>query len=218
MSRLLLADDDTELCDLLTDYLGTHGFEVQTVHDGEAAVAQAMSGHEAIILDIMMPKRDGLSALTEIRRMSRIPILMLTARGDDVDRILGLEMGADDYLPKPFNPRELAARIKAIIRRTESHESLARLHAGDVEIMPARREARLCGAPLELTGTEFEVLRALGERAGEIVDRDSLSRSALGRRWLPTDRSLDMHISNLRRKLGSARLKTLRGRGYQLVK
>ncbi len=219
MPRILIADDDTELTALLQDYLGGQGFACDAVHDGVAAQAQAAQ-YDALVLDVMMPRQDGFAALSGIRRSSTVPVIMLTARGEDIDRILGLEMGADDYLPKPFNPRELAARLKAVLRRRPDPGSsdAETLRVGDLSLLPGRREARLDGQPLELTGTEFEVLAVLAESAGMVVERDALSRQALGRRWLPSDRSLDMHVSNLRRKLGPERLKTLRGRGYQLVK
>ncbi len=220
MHNILMADDDREFCALIREYLSGHDFHVLAVHDGQAAIESADDEHAAIILDVMMPIKDGFDALREIRQQGvQIPILMLTARGEDVDRILGLEMGADDYLPKPCNPRELAARLKALLRRgLPVTTDTAKLQAGDIELDIARREAQLQGNPVELTSVEFEVLRTLAESAGSPVDRDNLMRAALGRRWLPTDRSLDMHIVALRRKFGNERIKTLRGKGYQLIK
>lgn len=214
-----MADDDREFCSLVTEYLSGHELQVTAVHDGRSAVASDIGDYAAVILDVMMPVMDGFATLQAIRQQSQIPILMLTARGEDIDRIMGLEMGADDYLPKPCNPRELAARLKALIRRANpSTDNSETVHAGALELTPARREVRLNGEAIEVTSIEFEVLYSLAESAGAPVDRDSLMRQALGRRWSPSDRSLDMHIVALRRKLGNARIKTLRGKGYQLIR
>lgn len=220
MTRILMADDDEEFCTLVAEYLGGQGFTVDAVHDGAAAVARAGNGYAALILDVMMPIKDGFDALREIRIHHNLPIIMLTARGDDVDRIVGLEMGADDYLRKPANPRELVARLRAILRRSsgERDEGTADIELSDLIISSARREALFKGEPMAVTSIEFEVLAVLAEAAGTPVDRDALSRQALGRAWLPGDRSLDMHIVSLRKKLGNERIKTLRGRGYQLLK
>ena len=220
MTRILMADDDEEFCALMVDYLADQGFAVETVHDGAAAVARAGEGFDALLLDVMMPKKDGFEALREIRARYHLPILMLTARGEDVDRIVGLEMGADDYLRKPANPRELVARLRAILRRSQPAQAStdADIELDDLQVSRARREAWYRGQPLALTSIEFEVLAALAAVAGSPLDRDSLSEQALGRRWLPGDRSLDMHIVSLRKKLGSERIKTVRGRGYQLLK
>lgn len=222
MHRILMADDDREFCQLLAEYLGGHDFSVDSVHDGETAARTAGPQHEVIVLDVMMPKRDGFETLREIRQPGhpayRTPILMLTARGEDIDRILGLEMGADDYLAKPCNPRELAARLRALIRRNQPGPANdAVLRAGSLQLNPAAREVRLDDQRVDLTSVEFEVLQCLLASAGSPVDRDQLMRSALGRRWSPLDRSLDMHIVSLRKKLGNERIKTLRGKGYQLV-
>lgn len=220
MTRILMADDDEEFCELVAEYLGSQGFAVDRVHDGAAAVARAGNGYAALILDVMMPIKDGFEALREIRAKHSLPIIMLTARGEDVDRIVGLEMGADDYLAKPANPRELVARLRAILRRSsvDQDEAGADIELMDLTVSRARREAVFRNEPMALTSIELEVLAVLAESAGSPVDRDALSRQALGRRWLPGDRSLDMHIVSLRRKLGSDRIKTLRGRGYQLLK
>lgn len=223
MHNILMADDDREFCKLLKEYLSGHDFSVQAVHDGKSAVDTA-SDQAAIVLDVMMPEKDGFEVLREIRQSGhparQTPVLMLTARGEDLDRILGLEMGADDYLAKPCNPRELAARLKALIRRSQPQD--VRLHsrqqAADITIDVASREAWLNEQSVDLTSVEFEVLRSLMASAGQPVDRDALMRSALGRRWSPSDRSLDMHIVALRKKFGNDRIKTLRGKGYQLVK
>ncbi len=219
MTRILMADDDEEFCTLMADYLADQGFAVDVVHDGAAAVRRAGEGYAALLLDVMMPVKDGFQALREIRAQNNLPILMLTARGEDVDRIVGLEMGADDYLRKPANPRELVARLRAILRRSQGvSQGDADIELTDLVVSRSRREALFEGQPLPLTSIEFEVLAALAEAAGSPLDRDALSNRALGRRWLPGDRSLDMHIVSLRKKLGEQRIKTVRGRGYQLLK
>lgn len=220
MTRILMADDDEEFCTLMAEYLADQGFAVDTVHDGDAAVARAGDDYAALLLDVMMPKKDGFEALREIRMRHTLPILMLTARGEDVDRIVGLEMGADDYLRKPANPRELVARLRAILRRSQppAPSTDADIELDDLIVSRARREALFQGHPLPLTSIEFEVLATLAGAAGNPLDRDSLSEQALGRRWMPGDRSLDMHVVSLRKKLGNERIKTVRGRGYQLVK
>ena len=225
-TQLLIADDDTELCELLATYLGEEGFELTLVHNGEAAVEKALAGvFDLLILDVMMPKMDGFEALRSIRQKSSIPVVMLTAKGDDIDRIVGLELGADDYLPKPFNPRELLARVRAILRRggagpvDKSHETPESLNIGDLELRPAERRASLDAAPLDLTGAEFSALELLMRSAGNVVSKQDLTQSALGRKLGRFDRSIDVHISNLRKKLGpdscgDERIKTIRGAGY----
>ena len=222
--RILLADDDQAFCALLKEYLETQGYEVTAVHDGVAAIKSASGGTcDAMILDVMMPHADGFRVLEQLRATSRLPVLMLTARGEDVDKIVGLEMGADDYLAKPCNPRELAARLRAILRRSRplsgSVETIAR---GDLELLPAAREVKLRGAPVTLTGAEFDVLRVLVEEAGRLVSKEELAKRALRRPLGLFDRSVDMHVSRLRSKLGdngtgSARIKTVRNRGYLYV-
>jgi two-component system response regulator CpxR len=219
----LLADDDEELCEMLGAYLAGEGFEVDMAHDGEAALAKALSGeHDLVLLDVMMPKRNGFDVLREIRRKSLTPILMLTARGGDVDSIVGLELGADDYLPKPCNPRVLAARVRAVLRRAgveAPDDGAADLRVDDIELRRGSRRALQNGSPVSLTSTEYSVLAVLLEAAGRVVSKEALSEHALGRRLVRYDRSLDMHISNLRRKLGplpggGERIQTVRGIGY----
>lgn len=221
MPRLLLIDDDVELCDLLREYLATEQFETEAVHDGEAGLAGALSGRfDLVVLDVMLPRMGGLDVLRRIRETSVVPVLMLTARGDDVDRILGLEIGADDYLPKPFNTRELAARIRAILRRPHAGSSADRtLQVGDLELSLGRRMVRLAGETVELTSVEFDVLAMLVEHAGEVVDRTHMYETILERRFTPFDRSIDVHVSKLRKKLGPApdgreRITSVRGVGY----
>ncbi|WP_039749110.1 response regulator transcription factor [Solimonas variicoloris] len=219
--RVLLADDDVGFCELLSEYLRSQGFEVDAVHDGLAAIEQAGRGaHDVLVLDVMMPKADGFRVLERLRSSHRLPVVMLTARGEDVDRIVGLELGADDYVAKPCNPRELAARLRAVLRR--SHPAAADpapLRCGDLELVPAARLVKVGGRPVELTGAEFDVLRALIEDAGQVIAKEDLSRRALNRRLGAFDRSIDMHVSRLRQKLGphsdgSPRVRSVRNRGY----
>ena len=225
MTRILLADDDTELCELLAEYLAGEDFVVHTVHDGDAAVEAVRGGEYAlVVLDVMMPLRNGFDALRAIRADSAVPVLMLTARGDDVDRIVGLEMGADDYLPKPCNPRELVARVRAILRRSAggaAPEPRPLLRSGEVELDPARRTVAVAGAPVTLTATEFNLLQALMERAGTVITKEDLCELALHRPLQRFDRSVDVHVSNLRKKLGptpdgAQRVQAVRGVGYVL--
>lgn len=226
-NRILLIDDDAELCELLGEYLGREGLSVEFAGDGVAGLERALSGeHALVVLDVMLPGISGFEVLRRIRERSRIPVLMLTARGDDVDRIVGLEMGADDYLPKPFNPRELVARIRAVKRRfaptahgSASPEPPETLRVGDVELEPGTRAVRRAGEPVELTSVEFSLLEALLRSAGRAVPREELARAALGRRLSSCDRSIDVHVSSLRRKLGhrvgaTERIRNLRGVGY----
>jgi two-component system response regulator CpxR len=218
---ILIADDDTELCELLREYLGQEGFEVRLAFDGEQALAESRRpGLDAMVLDIMMPGMNGIDVLRNLRNESALPVIMLTARGDDLDRIIGLELGADDYLAKPANPRELLARIRAVLRRTHLHSKAVILEVGDLVLNPASRELRLNGRLTELTSTEFSVLQLLLQRSGEVVEKKDLYLAALGREPVAYDRSIDMHVSNLRRKLGpspdgSERIETIRGIGYQ---
>ncbi len=235
VARVLLVDDDMELCQMLAEYLTADGFSVRAEHDGQAGIDAVQDasdqGHEfdVMILDITMPVLDGFETLRRLRAFSTVPVLMLTARGDETDRIVGLELGADDYLSKPFNPRELAARLRAILRRcrlTDSQSVLAAeapLEIDDLLLDRGSLTVWCQGQPLALTATEFTVLEVLGLVAGQVVTKQDLSERALGRRWMPYDRSLDTHLSNLRRKLGpgadgEARIKTIRGRGYLLVR
>jgi two-component system response regulator CpxR len=207
-AKILLADDDEELCQLLADFLVREGFAVDLAHDGETTLRLAADGgYDAVILDVMLPNRSGLDVLRELRRNSQVPVLMLTALGEDIDRILGLELGADDYVPKPCNPREIAARMRAILRRTRGDIDGVRLEdlsIGPVLLRSASRSVVVRGEPVALTGTEFNILAALMRDAGRVVSKDTLSQAVLGRPLGPFDRSIDVHISKLRRKLGPA--------------
>ncbi len=219
MKRLLLIEDDVELCEMLREYLATEDFEVSAVHDGAEGAASAREGaFDVVVLDVMLPSLNGFEVLRRLRESSQVPVIMLTARGEEVDRIVGLEMGADDYLPKPFNPRELVARLRAVLRRRPGPAGPEPCRAGRLLLHPGSRRALLDDEPLELTSTEFDLLLVLAREAGRPVSKARLSEQALGRRLARFDRSIDMHISNLRRKLGDPRLiETVRGRGYQLV-
>lgn len=226
MDRILVVDDDVELCSLVGEYLGAEGIEVESVHDGERGLQRALGGsYVLVVLDVMLPGINGFEVLRRIRNSSRIPVLLLTARGEDVDRIVGLEIGADDYLPKPFNPRELVARIHAILRRTQLADKprpaqLAEiLRVGDIELDPATRSVRQAGKPVELTSVEFSLLQVLLSEAGRVVTRERLADSVLSRKFSPFDRSIDMHVSKVRKKLGDSEggtehIKTVRGVGY----
>jgi DNA-binding response OmpR family regulator len=226
MDRILVIDDDVELCSLVGEYLEPEGFGVEFVYDGERGLERALSGeHPLVVLDVMLPGMNGLEVLRRIRNTSRVPVLLLTARGEDVDRIIGLEVGADDYLPKPFNPRELVARIRAVLRRTQGGEKSgdARIpevqHVGDIELDPATRIVRQQGKPVELTSVEFNLLQVLLREAGRVVTRERLVDEVLSRKFSPFDRSIDMHVSKLRKKLGDSdggldHIKTVRGVGY----
>lgn len=225
--KILLVDDDVELADMLAEYLRREGFTTQAVHDGEAGVSEALSGgYDLVVLDVMMPGMSGIEALGRIRLTSRVPVLMLTARGDDLDRIIGLELGADDYVPKPCTPRELTARIRAILRRTQEGHAGAgagTLTAGALVMLPQKRQAAWHGTPLDLTSTEYSLLEVLARHAGRVVSKHELSEAALGRPLARFDRSIDVHLSSIRHKLaafpgGGACIQTVRGRGYLLVK
>jgi DNA-binding response OmpR family regulator len=223
MDRLLIIDDDTELCALLAERLADDGFVLSAAHDGKEGLEQASSGnYSLVILDVMLPRMGGMELLKELRSRSSVPVLMLTARGDDIDRIIGLEVGADDYLPKPFNPRELVARIKAILRRLDERRTGPdRFKAGDITIDIAVREAWAGGILLHLTTIEFALLEVLVRNAGRPLTREYLTDTALGRRLGAFDRTIDVHISNLRKKLDEPReteyIKTIRGSGYLLA-
>jgi DNA-binding response OmpR family regulator len=223
VDRILVIDDDVELCSLVTEYLKPEGFQVEAVHDGKTGLNRALTGdHLLVVLDVMLPGLNGFDVLRRVRDGSRVPVLLLTARGEDVDRIVGLEIGADDYLPKPFNPRELVARIRAILRRTHSAggEALVPdiIKVGDVELDPARRSVHHHGKPVELTSVEFGLLQVLLREAGRVVTREALVDEVLGRKFSPFDRSIDMHVSKVRKKLGDTdtedHIKTVRGAGY----
>jgi two-component system, OmpR family, response regulator len=228
MTRVLLVDDDVELSALLSEYLAQEGFETVAVHDGESGVREALTGRFAlVILDVMLPGLNGVQALGQIRARSRVPVLMLTARGDDVDRIVGLELGADDYVPKPCTPRELVARLRAILRRTQGEDDVASdagpVSAGPLTMWPEKRAAEWSGRTLDLTSTEFNLLAVLARNAGRIVAKSDLSLRGLGRPLARYDRSLDVHVSSLRQKLGRLSdgrscIQTVRGVGYQLIR
>lgn len=223
---ILLIDDDVELCSMLTDYLGRYGFRVTQEHRGDAGLKTALDRSFALILlDVMLPGIDGFEVLRRIRSSSAVSVLLLTARGEDVDRIVGLEIGADDYLSKPFNPRELLARMRAILRRSATiaaPQEQSTLKVESLELNPSARTVLQDGKRIELTDVEFALLEALMRAAGKMVCREELSEKVLGRKFHPFDRSLDMHVSRLRRKLteGGApedQVKTIRGTGYQLA-
>jgi two-component system, OmpR family, response regulator CpxR len=224
-NRILIIDDDTGLCELLGSYLATEGFDVEAAHDGALGASKALEGDYAlIVLDVMLPTLNGFEVLRRIRQSSQVPVLMLTARGDEIDRIVGLEMGADDYLPKPFNPRELVARLRAIHRRTLAPLGAEEarpdtIEVGDVALDLGTRTVRCAGATVELTSLEFSVFEALLRLAGTVVSREELTRQALGREFGSFDRSIDVHVSSLRKKLGPTaegddRIKSVRGIGY----
>jgi DNA-binding response OmpR family regulator len=224
MARVLIIDDDVDLCRLLIERLKTEDFSLEAIHNGQAGLERIFSQDYAIvILDLMLPGMKGLDVLRHVRERSAVPVLILTARGEDVDRILGLELGADDYLPKPFNPRELIARIRAILRRTDNvkHAS-ASLVVDDIRLDTAAREVWIDKVQLDLTSAEFSLLETLLRHAGHVVTREHLTEVVLGRKLAPFDRVIDVHISNVRKKLTHAadageRIKAVRGSGYLLV-
>ena len=229
MNNILLADDDVELSDMLIEYLTSEGFKVDAAYDGKTTLQMSNSRqYDLLILDVMMPYMNGFDVLRELRITSSLPVLMLTARGDDVDNVVGLELGADDYLAKPCNPRVLVAHMRAILRRAENNDSahhhLTRhIKLGDITLDNESREVTLNKKPVTLTSTEYQVLEYLLEKAGKVVTKEVLSEHALGRKLSRYDRSLDMHVSNLRKKLGPLsdemeRIKTIRSIGYQYVK
>ena len=223
--RILLVDDDVELVDLLRDYLEREGFAVTAAHDGIAGAALALSGeHELVVLDVMMPGIDGIATLSLIRTGSSLPVIMLTARGDDLDRIAGLELGADDYVPKPCSPRELAARIRAILKRSSGQVAAmpSVIVSGSLTVWSAQRRAERDGKALELTSTEFNLVEVLARNAGRPVSKAELSQEALGRALTRFDRSIDVHMSSIRQKLGNLAdgrscIQTVIRKGYQLV-
>lgn len=228
MNKLLLVDDDHELIDLLKELLELEGFEIQVAYDGEQALSKLNNAIDLLLLDIMMPKKNGIDTLKEIRQKKHhIPIIMLTARGSELDRILGLELGADDYLTKPFNDRELIARIRAILRRSYwfTQKTIGKQSSVFVDLLnlnPGRQEACFGNINLDLTGTEFSLLFLLAQNLGQVVSREYLSQEVLGKKLTPFDRAIDMHISNLRKKLPPRKdlrpwFKTLRGKGYLMV-
>ncbi|MBB1348925.1 MULTISPECIES: response regulator [unclassified Pseudoalteromonas] len=225
--KLLMIDDDTGLCELLSEYLTAQGFEIQSVHDGEQGLKLAQANDYALILlDVMLPTLDGFEVLKQLRQTKLTPVIMLTAKGEDFDRIFGLELGADDYIPKPFNHRELLARVKAITRRIEHINSLnvattSKLLVNGITVNLAAREASIESSTLTLTGTEYEILTLLCKNAGEVVSKEQISEEVLGRRLASFDRSIDMHVSNIRKKIAEhipgERIKTMRGTGYVFI-
>jgi len=228
MNHVLLIDDDVELVGMFREYLEQEGFRVTCAHEGDTGAREALSGHFAIaILDVMMPRMNGIETLRRIRTKSRLPVLMLTGRGDDTDRILGLELGADDYVTKPCTPRELTARIRAILRRTNGlpHDEAGgiTLSVGKLTMLPEQRRASWDGEPLELTSTEFNLLEVLARNAGRAVSKNELSEQGLGRPMARFDRNIDVHLSSLRHKLGTLSdgrscLQTVYRLGYQLIR
>src|ERR671931_922872 len=220
-AQVLLADDDIELAGMLKEYLEREGFGVATVHDGEAAARLELAGsYQIVVLDVMMPKQDGIETLRQIRQTSRVPVVMLTARGDDIDRIVGLELGADDYVPKPCTPRELVARLRAILRRAQPGTSGGPLEIGALSLWPEKRRAQWRGRELALTSIEFNVLEVLMRNAGRVVSKHEISEQALGRPLARFDRSIDVHLSAIRQKLGEGArmIRTVRGLGYHLAR
>jgi two-component system response regulator CpxR len=217
-----LIDDDAELCSLLVELLSREGFSIECAHEGRRGLDRALhGGFDLVLLDVMLPGLDGFEILRRLRSQSRVPVLMLTARGEDMDRIAGLEMGADDYLPKPFNPRELLARIRAILRRLDRPPSpQGPIEINGVRIDPGTREVSLNGRPIEVTTFEFDILELLMRSAGQVVSRDDLMEHLYNRKATPFDRSADMHISHLRKKIENGRpiIKTIRGVGYQFCR
>lgn len=227
-TSILLIDDDVDLVEMIRDYLTQENFKVTMVHDGESGVHEALSGRYAIaVIDVMMPGINGIEVLRRIRSESAMPVLMLTARGDDTDRIVGLELGADDYVPKPCTARELTARIRAILKRVGAAgtgDGTARvIKVGRLAVWPEKRKAELDGKPVDLTSTEFGLLEVLACHAGQVVSKEELSEQALGRPLARFDRSIDMHMSNIRQKLGEATdgrscIQTVFRKGYMLIK
>jgi two-component system response regulator CpxR len=224
--HLLVVDDDRNLCHLIRRYLEPEGFILSTVHTGRDGTREGTKGaYELIVLDVMLPDKKGFDVLREIRARARTPVLMLTAKGDELDRVLGLELGADDYLPKPFNPRELLARISAILRRAgwrSESDTVSRppvVKSGDIELDRAARAVLKSGQPLRLSSAEFDLLQILFESPGQVLTREALVEQVLGRKFSPFDRSIDLHMSSLRRKLGpqldgAERIHSIRGLGY----
>ena len=225
MANILLVDDDTELTSLLKDILSFEGFNVTEANNGEEGLAALSEETDLILLDVMMPKMNGMEMLKKLRENWETPVLMLTAKGEEIDRVIGLELGADDYLPKPFSDRELLARMRAILRRTGANGSVKssdHLCYMDIRVHPGKQEAYCGDTLLELTTTEFALLTHFVQHPGEAQTKENLSLDVLGKRLAPFDRAIDMHVSNLRKKLpertdGKPRIKTLRGRGYLLV-
>ncbi|WGW00080.1 response regulator [Vibrio sp. YMD68] len=227
MAHILLIDDDTELTGLLKEVLTYEGFTVTETNDGESGLAAINDEIDLILLDVMMPKLNGMDTLKKLRETRTTPVLMLTAKGEEIDRVIGLELGADDYLPKPFSDRELLARMKAILRRTQTQSQTAPkvsdcIEYCDIKVYPGKQEAYCQEQLLDLTTTEFSLLSHFIQHPGVTLTKETLSLDVLGKRLAPFDRAIDMHVSNLRKKLpemhsGRPRIKTLRGRGYLMV-
>ncbi|PMH30235.1 DNA-binding response regulator [Vibrio lentus] len=226
MANILLIDDDTELTSLLKDILSFEGFTVSEANDGYAGLEAINDEIDLILLDVMMPRLNGMETLKKLRENWETPVLMLTAKGEEIDRVIGLELGADDYLPKPFSDRELLARIRAILRRTQTaaapKAASDTIQYQDIEVFPGKQEAYCNGQQIDLTTTEFALLSHLIQNPGQVITKEALSLDVLGKRLAAFDRAIDMHISNLRKKIperndGKPRIKTLRGRGYLLV-
>ncbi len=219
-TRILLVDDDRELAALMQEFFTAHGFSLDTAYNGPEGLKAALAGaYDLILLDVMMPGFDGFELLRRLRAENNVPVLMLTARTESQSRILGLETGADDYLPKPFEPLELVARIRAILRRARPAEAPSALEINNVRIEPGSRRVYLAGEPVEVTSIEYDILEALMRSAGRVVSRDELMQRLYQREATPFDRSIDVHISHLRRKLeGPGELiRTVRGVGYQFA-
>ncbi|QLG88915.1 response regulator transcription factor [Chitinibacter bivalviorum] len=226
MPRVLLVDDDVELLELLSEYLQQEGFSVELAHDGLSGAQAALGGQfDIAVIDVMMPQMNGIEALRKIRTLSNLPVILLTAMGDDADRIIGLELGADDYVPKPSSAREITARIRAILRRSQglANDTLSGIKVGELELWPTQRRAQWAGKPLELTSTEYSLLEVLAQFAGRPVSKDQLSQQALGRPLAKFDRSIDVHLSSIRHKLGTlpdgrSCIQTVFRQGYQLIR
>ena len=225
MDKILLIDDDAELVDMLREYIDLEGFAVNTAHDGEAGLtALQAEQYDLVVLDVMMPQLNGIETLRKIRQTSNMPVIMLTAKGDDADRIVGLELGADDYVPKPCTPRELVARIRAILRRAKpAQNNIKSITLNELTLTPEQRRAEWLGKPLSLTSTEFNLLEVLLERAGNVVSKQTLSELALGRPLAKFDRNIDVHVSSVRQKLSAAAngkqmIQTVYRLGYQYIK
>ena len=222
--RALLIDDDARLADLLLDYLGDHDVALESAKDGQSGLdALARGTYDVVLLDVMMPGMDGLEVLRRLRAKSTIPVIMLTARGEEADRVVGLEIGADDYVSKPFSPRELLARIRAVLRRAQPEAQSERIVLGGVEVDVGARTARVDGALVDLTGLELDLLVALMRRPGRVVPRDALLSEAGREDVTVSERTVDVHISHLRKKLGDdprspSRIRTVRGVGYVFVR
>lgn len=227
MPHILLIDDDTELTSLLKEVLSFEGFDVSEANNGEEGLELLTDDIDLILLDVMMPKLNGMETLKRLRESWETPVLMLTAKGEEIDRVIGLELGADDYLPKPFSDRELLARIRAILRRTASNNTKPAKNSDcieyqDIQVYPGKQEAYCQGELMDLTSTEFALLSHFIQNPGETITKEALSLDVLGKRLAAFDRAIDMHVSNLRKKIperddGKSRIKTIRGRGYLLV-